>query len=53
MAVRRIVVEIETTDNDLELSEYIEAIEDACHEVERRPMIAGETKIRVGELLNG
>lgn len=53
MAIRRIMVEIITEDDDLDIDEFIVAIKDACDEVERRPMIAGGTEISVGEFVNG
>lgn len=52
MVVRRIMVEIDTSDDDLDIEEYVDAIEDVCREVESRATVAGETKISVGASYN-
>jgi len=51
MIVRRILVTINTEDDDLELEDYIDAIKDACEDVEARAHVAGDCQIEVGEFL--
>lgn len=41
-----------TSDDEPDLEEYVDAIEDACREVEQRAVIGGDTKISVTAVLN-
>ena len=48
--IKKILVTIESED-EIDLDEYISAIEDACTDVEGRPMISADCNIEISEFV--
>lgn len=49
MAVKHILVKIETED-DIDIDEYIEAINDACQDIESGAMMSADCDITIQEV---
>ena len=52
MAVRKILITIDTED-DVDIDEYVEALDRACVDVEGRAVISGDCDITIQEISNG